>query len=51
MFIDLLKKDPKKRLTLKQVMDHPWLKTDKVIKDKDVKTASAKFKNYALIDN
>jgi len=46
---NLLVKDPKKRLTLKQVMDHNWLKLEK-FSTSDSKTTSSKFKSYTTLD-
>jgi serine/threonine protein kinase len=40
----LLIKDPKKRLTLKQVMDHPWLRTEKL--SNEIKSNSATFLSF-----
>lgn len=47
--IELLVKDPKKRLTLEEVLVHPWIiKSSKGISDmrKDTRVL-AKFKNYS----
>jgi serine/threonine protein kinase len=49
-FKDLLVKDPKKRLTLKEVMDHKWLKSDNLNIINEERSDSSKFKNYASLN-
>ena len=49
IIIDLLVKDPKKRLTLNQVMDHKWLKNND--NRQNDKSSSGKFKSYAIVQD
>jgi serine/threonine protein kinase len=44
--LDLLPKDPKKRLTIKQALDHPWINITKTKKG-----ILSKFRDYAQLND
>ncbi len=46
--IGLLPKDPKKRINIKQAIDHPWLSSGNV---KKVKGVTSRFKDYAILND
>lgn len=45
-FIDLLPKDPKKRLGIKQAIDHPWINIKK-----NTKNSTSKFREYTTLED